>query len=229
MTTQDQVKAAAPTATQAAGTRVTVGDPALMYRALRDQREILGDQQRALQNVRNDLVIQLGQNNQTAATKASLEKRIAEVDARIADLDKQIAASDRAVAEAAGIPGATVHPPSPPRDSPDPDMLAGLSFTLLFVIAIPLSIAYARRIWRRSARTEAVLPPEMAERMAGLERGVEAIALEVERIGEGQRFLTQAMVDRGAVPAVAAGPARGRQESRPLQSPAESKRNEMTK
>jgi hypothetical protein len=215
MTLQDPAKAPAPPPpAQVAGTRVTAGDPALMYRALRDQREILGDQQRALQSARNDLVIQLGENNQTAATRASLEKRIAEVDARIADLDKQIAASDRAVADAAGIPGATLKPPDVRSDRPDPDMLAGLSFALLFVIAIPITIAYARRIWRRSARAEVALPAEMAERMAHLERGVEAIALEVERIGEGQRFLTQALVERGAVPAIAAGAAREHAEPR---------------
>jgi hypothetical protein len=36
----------------------------------------------------------------------------------------------------------------------------------------------------------------MVERMESLERGVEAIALEVERIGEGQRFVTQALSER---------------------------------
>ncbi|MEA3245298.1 MAG: hypothetical protein U9Q74_03985 [Gemmatimonadota bacterium] len=207
MITHAQVKAAAPPAPiapQVAGTPVASGDPVLVYRALRDQREILGDQLRDLQNMRNDLVSQLGQNNQSAATKAALEKRIANVDERIADLDKQVAASDRAVAEAAAVPGATVRPPDVRRDRPDPDMMAGLSFLLIFTVAIPVTIAYTRRIWRRSARAEAALPPEMTERMAHLERGVEAIALEVERIGEGQRFLTQAMVDRGAVPAIGA-------------------------
>jgi hypothetical protein len=203
-----------PAVSQVTGPGVTVGDPALLYRAYRNQREILDDQMRDLQSTRNDLVRQLGQNNQTAATKAALEKRIANVDERIADLDKQIAVSDRNIAQAAAIPGATVPPPSPPRNAPDPDMIAGLSFLFLFSIAIPITIAYARRIWRRSARAEVALPPEMADRLAHLERGVEAIALEVERIGEGQRFLTQAMVERGVAPAIAAGAAREHVESR---------------
>lgn len=205
---------AAPPAPQVVGAPVPAGDPVLVYRALRSQREILGDQLSGLQNARSNLVSQLGENNQTAVTRAAIEKRIANVDERIADLDKQIAASDRAVAQAAAVPGATVRAPEPPRDTPDPDMLAGLTFTLLLVVAIPITIAYARRIWRRSARTEVALPAEMSERMVHLERGVEAIALEVERIGEGQRFLTQAMAVRGAVPALSADAERERAEPR---------------
>ena len=102
--------------------------------------------------------------------------------------------------------GATVRPPPPPRGTDfDPDMIAGGVIALAMVFAIPMSLAFARRIWRRSARAEVVLHPQMIERMDSLERGVEAIALEVERIGEGQRFVTQALAGR-AVGAGAAEP-----------------------
>ncbi|HVZ48798.1 MAG TPA: hypothetical protein VG916_08450 [Gemmatimonadaceae bacterium] len=191
------------------------GSPAQVYRALRAQRNVLGDQMDEVQSLRRDIVNQMQEQNLPAAVRASLEKRLASTDERVANLDKQIAASDQAVAQAAAVPGATVQPPAVPRTNPDPDMVAGLTFTFLLVIAIPITIAYARRIWRRSARTEVRLPPEMVERMEGLERGVEAIALEVERIGEGQRFLTQAMVERGEVRAVGPGervPVRARGE-----------------
>lgn len=175
--------------------------PQQVYRALRDQREILGDQLRLLTNERDDISRELANPGTPSAVKPGLEKRLTQVDARITALDQQIAESDAAVAQAAGVPGATVPPPRPPQTGPDPDMVAGLTFVVVLVFAIPISIAYARRIWRRSARTEVHLPPEMAQRMESLERGVEAIALEVERIGEGQRFLTQAMAERVAVPA----------------------------
>lgn len=191
-----------------------MGTPQQVYQALRAQRNVLGDQMDEVQGIRRQLVNQLQEQGQTAATKAGLEKRIANVDERITDLDQQIAASDRAVAEAASRPGAAVQPPRPPQTEPDPDLMVGLSFTLLLVVAIPITIAFARRIWRRSARAEVRLPPEMADRMANLERGVEAVALEVERIGEGQRFLTQAMVERGEVRAVRAGDPVPRSEQR---------------
>ena len=48
----------------------------------------------------------------------------------------------------------------------------------------------------------------MADRMASPERGLDAVALEIERIGEGQRFLTQALAERGdGVKALGAGAA----------------------
>jgi hypothetical protein len=39
-----------------------------------------------------------------------------------------------------------------------------------------------------------------------LQRAVEAIAVEVERISEGQRFVTQIMAEREAPPSIGAGP-----------------------
>ena len=71
-------------------------------------------------------------------------------------------------------------------------MLTGM---FMVIVLLPMSLAYARRIWRRSAKATVVLPPEMSDRMASLERAVDAIAVEVERIGEGQRFVTQVMTE----------------------------------
>lgn len=60
---------------------------------------------------------------------------------------------------------------------------------------------------RRTDPTDAtvVLPPEMSSRMESLERGMDAIAREVERIGEGQGFMTQALAERADGRAIGAG------------------------
>lgn len=186
--------------TQLPGTPVAAapGTPAQVYRALVSQREILGNQLSDANALRQNLVSQLSGQNQSAATKASLEKRIANVDERITDLDKQVAKSDQAVAQAAAVPGATVRPPEPPQRGPTDGEFAIMALFLV-VAVLPMSIAFARRVWRRSARAVVTLPPEMSERMESLERGVDAIALEVERIGEGQRFVTQALTERGEI------------------------------
>ena len=60
------------------------------------------------------------------------------------------------------------------------------------------------RIWlgyreRRAARTVAQERSVAAE-LQELRTAVEVVALEVERLGEGQRFVTRALVDRGALP-----------------------------
>jgi hypothetical protein len=182
------------------------GDPAAIYRALQNQGNVLREQLDNLADQRRELQQQYDQMSSANPGRAGIEKRMSAIDARMAEMDAQIAKSDQAIAAAAGIPGATVPPPRPPQsDNPDPDLVAGLSFVVIMIFAIPISIAYARRIWRRSARTEVVLHPQMMERLDSLERGMEAVALEVERIGEGQRFVTQALAGR-AVGAGAAEP-----------------------
>jgi hypothetical protein len=183
------------------------GDPAAVYRALRDQREVLGDQRNSIENQREELQQQHQRMSSGDPGRDGVARRIQALDARLQDLDAQIAKSDAQVAQAAGIPGATIEPPEPPRsENPDPDLIVGLSFVVALVFAIPLSIAFARRVWRRSAKTEVTLPPQLNDRMESLERGMDAIALEVERIGEGQRFVTQALTERGALGAGAARP-----------------------
>jgi hypothetical protein len=181
-----------------------LGSPQQIYRALQSQRQVLGDQLRNAQNLRSNLVEQMSNGRQSPATIAGIEKRIASQDERIASLDKQIIASDAAVAAAAAVPGATVQPPPPPRNGP-PEEVFVLGAIFMFVVLLPLTIAYARRIWRRSANVEVRLAPEMSQRMQSIEDGVEAIALEVERIGESQRFLTQAMAERVEVRAIGDG------------------------
>ncbi len=61
-------------------------------------------------------------------------------------------------------------------------------------VLLPIGVAFSQRISRRSAKVEAVLPLAMSERMAQLERGVESIAIEVERTSESQRFVAQVLV-----------------------------------
>ncbi len=65
----------------------------------------------------------------------------------------------------------------------------------LFALALPLVIALAQRIARRSAPPAARMPAS-DDRMARLEQGMDSIAIEIERIGEAQRFQAKLMADR---------------------------------
>ena len=59
---------------------------------------------------------------------------------------------------------------------------------------------------RKSIREEHALPSPMSDdRMARLEAAVEAIAIEVERISEGQRFTTKLLSERTAASPGGAG------------------------
>lgn len=80
-------------------------------------------------------------------------------------------------------------------------------FTMITVIAVggPLVRAWARRI---ESRTDAPpLAPDAQARLERMEAAIETIALEVERIAEGQRFTTKLLAERGVPrePVVAGG------------------------
>ena len=62
------------------------------------------------------------------------------------------------------------------------------------IIFLPLARAFARRMDRRSATTQ--IPPEVSTQLEHLNRAVDAIAVEVERISEGQRFTTRLLTDQ---------------------------------
>ena len=79
----------------------------------------------------------------------------------------------------------------------DEDIVVPIAFfitVIVCVIAIPLVRAVVRR-WDRASR----LPPgepETAARLERIEQAIDAMSLEVERIAEGQRFVTRLMTDR---------------------------------
>jgi hypothetical protein len=75
-----------------------------------------------------------------------------------------------------------------------PSTVVGIMF-ILFVL-FPLVLAFTRRMWR-GTRVGAPDPAvrEAADRLGRLEQAVEAIAIEVERVSEGQRFVTRLLAE----------------------------------
>jgi len=66
---------------------------------------------------------------------------------------------------------------------------------IVLSIAIPLVRALGRKWEREAARPE--LPSDVAQRLTRIEQAVDAVAVEVERISEGQRFTTRLLAERG--------------------------------
>ena len=89
-------------------------------------------------------------------------------------------------------------PPPPPPGEPiiGPDQITTV-FTGGVVLLLPFVIVLARRLWVRGVRRE-VIDLENSPRLQRIEQAVEAIALEVERIGEAQRFTTKLLSERQA-------------------------------
>jgi hypothetical protein len=189
-----------------------VANPEALYKGLTHQRDELGNQMERLKDERRDITNRLqGEEPLAAADKAGLEKRITTIDGRIESLDAQIAGVDAQVANAAAIPGAIVERPPEPRQGP-PEEAFVLGGIFIFVAIFPISIAFARRIWRRSAAAVSTLPHDIVERFTQIDQAVESIAVEVERIGEGQRFITRVLSEQSR-PALAE-PARSALDAR---------------
>lgn len=69
-------------------------------------------------------------------------------------------------------------------------------FVMIAVLAIgvPLARAFARNLDRRDTR--AVLPPGVDERLLQMQQSLDAVAVEIERISEAQRFTTRLLAER---------------------------------
>jgi hypothetical protein len=73
-------------------------------------------------------------------------------------------------------------------------------------IFTPITRAWARRMDREAMTTRTGVAPELQQRLDRMEHALDAIAIEVERISEGQRFTTRLLAERagaGAPPGLA--------------------------
>ena len=177
--------------------------PADVYQALRAQRRELGNQLERLEERRSQLSGELRDPQLNDVDRRGLEQRIAEVDKRIVDVESQIATADQMVAQAAAVPGATREPPSPPPSLLDDDIVIP-AMLMSFALLVPIAIAWARRLWKKAAVVSAV-PREFIEQLQRLEQSMDTIAVEVERLGEGQRFMARVLTEDGGVRALGAG------------------------
>ena len=156
------------------------------------QREELSDQLISVSARRRELASEV-RNSNDPKTRAGVEDRLAILDQRILQLETDLATTGRQIASApAGLMATAQHQMrgggGGGDDFEEGLMIGGFSVLLLF----PIALFFARRRWRgRFAGHPAELGTDSGRRLAGLEQGMEAIAIEIERISEGQRFVTR--------------------------------------
>ena len=172
--------------------------------ALKAQREELSTQLQSVDSRRSKLISQLKKTGDPTATKgledrlALLDKRQLQLESDLAETGQQLSSVPAGLVASAGTPG-----------------LAGLGsgqvvaisiVSVIFVFA-PLAMGFARTLWKRSSQP--ALPPaaltETAQRLERLEGAVDTIAIEIERISEGQRFVTKLLSEGQHVPSLGSG------------------------
>ena len=170
---------------------------------LRARRTALSNQLESAQERRDEVAEKLQDSETQASERPGLEERLKVLDDRLVQLEKDIAQNEaQQLANAPATPGRNRESSTAPSrgDRPfsgfNPNLVSILGFALL----MPLAVQFARRMFSpdRGPRVDRQLAAEQAalnERMLRIESAIDAVSIEVERIGEGQRFLTQAMAD----------------------------------
>jgi hypothetical protein len=164
--------------------------------ALKARREELSNQLQSVDGRRSRLISQLKTTGDPVAVKG-LQNRLAVLDARQVQLETDIAQTGQALTSAsAGLLSTTT---SAPFAFTNKEVM-GLSVLAILFVAFPMAIGVARNFWKRAGRP--AIPDramaETAQRLERLEGSVDAIAIEIERISEGQRFVTKLLSDSPA-------------------------------
>lgn len=140
-----------------------------------------------------------------------IEDRLQVLDSRIVQIEKDITINGELLKNAP--PAALIAGTS---QDPDPNIIiARISERIVPIVAIvsifvfaPFAFSMSRFFWRRSSPSSrpALTDQATQQRFDQLQQAVDTIALEVERISEGQRFVTKILSERER-PAVGAGAA----------------------
>jgi len=169
---------------------------------IRARRSELSSQLISASGRREELAEELRVTGQ-GPDRAGLEQRIAVLDQRIVQLESDIAQTGRLLTNApAGLLANTSG--EQVLGIFGPGQALALAIVLTIFVLAPLAVGVARMMWKRAGAgtVRHVIPPETAGRLERIEQAVESIAIEVERVSEGQRFVTKLMSEHKAVPAL---------------------------
>jgi hypothetical protein len=179
--------------------------------ALRERRDLLSNQLSSATRRRAEVSRDIQKSPEGIARKG-LEDRIQVLDQRIAQIEKDIEVNSRLIANAPLSLGAEVSTsdnPTLPPGQLSSGQITAISIVGTIAVGMPMAIALGRTLFRRaSVPKPAPQVLESAQRLERMEQAIDAMSVEIERISEGQRFVTQLMAPRqGQVAIPAAGEA----------------------
>lgn len=132
------------------------------------------------------------------AREEAIQMQLQQAVSRRGDLQEQI---DRLLT--AGTPVVTGPQYFPNEDIPPEVVTLSIAFFVtcaVIAIGIPLARAYGRWLDRRG-QTSPAASPEMDQRLTQIEQAIEAVAIEVERVSEGQRYTNRSISEMRGLPA----------------------------
>lgn len=198
--------------TAQSGGLLTTQDVQGLRNKLNHLRDELQDAASRRQNISGQL------RSADSRARPGLEERLGVLDARIIALEKDITATGVELRNAP--PGLFASTQDPAEEAAfrianqvTNDLVPIVAILSIFVF-LPFTIAISRFIWRRSVPAPRAVQTdhETKQRLEQLQQSMDTIAIEVERISEGQRFVTKIMSDR-SIGAGAAEPVRAAQKA----------------
>src|SRR4051812_36060957 len=166
-------------------------------RAIQAQRSQISDQLENVTSRRNDIAEELARTGSDAA-RTGLEQRIQLLDQRILSLETDLARTGQQLAAAPSELVAGTEIPSRPND--DGDFASGFMAGGSSGLGLALLIFLLPRRWEKPRSGQSTQGGnDSARRLERVETGMDAIAIEIERISEGQRFVTKLLSDSAAV------------------------------
>jgi len=162
---------------------------------------------------RRDAIAEALKNAQ-GADRAGLEQRLIQLDQRILQIESDLAETGRiltAAPPAGQTPFDVAWTGSPTPGFPggpglSPGNITAISIIFILAVLMPMAMAAARLMWRRATAPRPAAPSlESVQRLERVEHAIEAVAVEVERISEGQRFVTRILTEGSAQSVLNAG------------------------
>ena len=162
-----------------------------------------GDLRSTLREIQQEVKKAVADEKQSKA-----DARRAATDAKKAQTDanaqaKQAVVQLKQAQDQSGVIASTAPPPALPDDIP-PQVMNVISMTFTFVavlaLGVPLVRVFARRLDRKTQSLQ-MTGPDFAPALRTLQESVDAMAIEVERISEGQRFTSKLLAERAALAA----------------------------
>jgi hypothetical protein len=139
---------------------------------------------------------QLDNMLQTNPARPGVQQKWADVGVEMAQVRGDLARVEAQIAQRTGaLPGGTRAPNAPRGRRFDPSIGIPIGGLLLMMMVVPVSLAWARRI-ARGGNKPVTLSRDAIDRLERLEQAIDTVAIEVERISEGQRFVTKILADR---------------------------------
>ena len=167
-------------------------------RALDARGNRLSDQLQSAQGRRDRTAREL-EDATSRVVRTGLEERLTFLDERILTIEREMAENSALRSSLSAnlrVTTSTEEGASEPRDNSDSS--GGL---IAFMVLFPISLAIARSIWRRSTRRTVVEANSQHEaRFAQLEQAIDSVAVEIERVSEGQRFVTRLLREGQPIP-----------------------------